>query len=153
MKQLLQDQETVEQETKVFPSSSGSMFNDYFTAGKQWSFKKTGLLDARARRIFETTAMGCAADAYPFHMPLEAKAGPCVQADGHQMLMMSSYDYLGLIGHPRIERAAMEALDQYGTGTGGVRLLTGTLDLHREMERAVAEYKGTEAAVTYSSGY
>src|SRR6202012_5638670 len=40
-----------------------------------------------------------------------------------------------------------------GTGTGGVRLLTGTLDLHAEMERAVAEYKGTEAAITYSSGY
>ena len=68
-----------------------------------------------------------------------------VTADGHQMLMLSSYDYLGLIGHPRVQRAAMEALDQYGTGTGGVRLLTGTLDLHREMERAVAEYKGTEA--------
>jgi len=153
MTQPLQVQETVEQEAKVFPSSSGSMFNDYFTAGRQWSFKKTGLLDARARRIFETTAMGCAADAYPFHMPLEAKAGPCVTADGHQMLMMSSYDYLGLIGHPRIDAAAIAAIGRYGTSTSGARLLTGTLDIHNEVERDLAEFKGTEAALTFSSGY
>ncbi len=152
----LQVQEIVEQEaqdTKVFPSSSGHMFLDYFTPGRTWSFKKNGLLDTRARRIFETTAMGCAHDAYPFHMPLQAKAGPCVQADGHQMLMMSSYDYLGLIGHPRIDAAAKAAIGRYGTSTSGARLLTGTLDVHNQVERDLAEFKGTEAAMTFSSGY
>lgn len=138
---------------KVFPSSSGQMFDGYFEKNRQWSFKKNELLDARARRIFETTAMACNADAYPFHMPLEAKAGPCVQADGHAMLMMSSYDYLGLIGHPRIDRAAMEAIKRYGTSTSGARLLTGTLDIHYQVEQALAEFKGTEAALTFSSGY
>ena len=138
---------------KAFPSSSGEMFDQYFTQGSKCGFKKNDLLDPRARRLFESTALACSVDAYPFQIPLEGRPGPMVTADGHQMLMLSSYDYLGLIGHPRVQRAAMEALDQYGTGTGGVRLLTGTLDLHREMERAVAEYKGTEAAVTYSSGY
>ncbi len=136
-----------------FPSSSGEMFGEYFADHTTWNFKKTGLLDARARRIFEGTALAVASDAYPFHMPLEAKAGPCVTADGHQMLMMSSYDYLGLIGDPRIDRAATEAIHRYGTSTSGARLLTGTLDVHRHMEAELATFKGTQDALTVSSGY
>ncbi|MCK5429850.1 MAG: aminotransferase class I/II-fold pyridoxal phosphate-dependent enzyme, partial [Anaerolineales bacterium] len=61
--------------------------------------------------------------------------------------------YLGLIGHPRINAAAIEAVDRYGTGTHGVRSLAGTLTLHRELEDTIAEFKGAEAAVTYTSGY
>ncbi len=141
------------QTERAFPSSSGEMFGDYFQQPRSWSFKKDGLLDARARRIFEGTALAVSVDAYPFHMPLQAKAGPCVTADGHQMLMMSSYDYLGLIGDPRVDGAAMEAVRRYGTSTSGARLLTGTLDVHAEMERDLAAFKGTEAALTVSSGY
>jgi glycine C-acetyltransferase len=58
-----------------------------------------------------------------------------------------------LIGHPRINKAAKDAIDRYGTGTHGVRMLAGTLDLHRELEETIAEFKGAEAAVTYTSGY
>ena len=137
----------------AFASSSGKMFGDYFSPGRSWSFKKTDLLDTRARRIFESTALACSVDAYPYHMPLEAKAGPCVTADGHPMLMMSSYDYLGLIGDPRIDQAAMNAIRDYGTSTSGARLLTGTLDIHRTMEIDLAAFKGTEDALTFSSGY
>ncbi len=147
------DQNDVQELKSGFPSSSGEMFGRYFAKHKSWDFKKTGLLDARARRIFEGTALAVASDAYPFHMPLEAKAGPCVTADGHEMLMMSSYDYLGLIGDPRIDRAATEAIHQYGTSTSGARLLTGTLDVHRRMEAELAAFKGTEDALTVSSGY
>lgn len=136
-----------------FSSSSGKMFGSYFTPGRSWNFKKTDLLDTRARRVFETTALACSFDAYPFHMPLQAKAGPWVTADGHQMLMMSSYDYLGLIGDPRIDEAAMQAILRYGTSTSGARLLTGTLESHREMEQELAAFKGTEDALTFSSGY
>ncbi len=136
-----------------FPSSSGEMFRGYFSGDRKWNFTKRELLDTRARRIFEGTALAVASDAYPFHMPLEAKAGPCVIADGHQMLMMSSYDYLGLIGDPRIDRAATEAIHRYGTSTSGARLLTGTLDVHRRMELELAAFKGTEDAITVSSGY
>ncbi len=138
---------------RAFPSSSGEMFGDYFAERRNWSFKKGDLLDARARRIFENTALAVSVDAYPFHMPLQAKAGPCVTADGHEMLMMSSYDYLGLIGDPRIDGAAREAISRYGTSTSGARLLTGTLDVHAEMEHELAAFKGTEAALTVSSGY
>jgi 8-amino-7-oxononanoate synthase len=136
-----------------FASSSGQIFDEYFVPGKSWSFKKNELLDARARRLFESTALSCAHDAYPFQIPLHGKTGPFVQADGHEMLMLSSYDYLGLIGDPRVNEATIHAVETYGTGTGGARLLTGTLDLHRMLEKDVAEFKGTEAAITFSSGY
>jgi glycine C-acetyltransferase len=139
--------------TKEFSSSSGEMFGEYFTPGRTWNFKKTDLLDARARRIFENTALAASVDAYPFHMPLQAKAGPCVIADGHEMLMMSSYDYLGLIGDRRIDQAATDAIHRYGTSTSGARLLTGTLDIHRIMEADLAAFKGTQDALTFSSGY
>ena len=138
---------------KHFRSSSGEIFDGYFTEGRTWSFKKHDLLDARARRLFESAALACSVDAYPFQAPLTHKTGPCVLTDGHEMLMLSSYDYLGLIGDPRIDAAAIEAVKRYGTGTGGVRLLTGTLELHREMEQALADFKGTEAALTFTSGY
>lgn len=140
-------------DSKTFRSSSGEMFGGYFSSGRSWSFKKNDLLDTRARRVFENTALACSVNAYPFHMPLEAKAGPQVIADGHPMLMMSSYDYLGLIGDARIDEAAVAALLRYGTSTSGARLLTGTLDIHRAMERDLAQFKGTEDAVTFSSGY
>ncbi len=129
------------------------MFQSYFASPRESSFKKRDLMDARARRIFENTALACSIDAYPFQAPLSTRSGPVVEMDGHRMLMLSSYDYLGLIGDPRVDEAAIAAVRRYGTGTGGVRLLTGTLDLHRELEEALARFKGTEAAITFTSGY
>lgn len=73
---------------------------------------------------------------------------------GHgEMIMLGGYSYLGLIRHPKIDQAAIEAVNRYGTGTYGVRLLAGTLDLHIELERKIADFKGTQSAVTFSSGY
>jgi 8-amino-7-oxononanoate synthase len=129
------------------------MFDNFFSEDCRHSYKKHDLLDTRARRLFDNTARAVAVDAYPFQAPLSSRPGPMVEMDGHRMLMLSSYDYLGLIGDPRIDEAAIAAIRKYGTGTGGVRLLTGTLDLHREMERRLAEFKGTEAAITFTSGY
>ena len=110
-------------------------------------------MDGRARRVFEL--MGRASDygVYPFQLPLEGHTGPWVQAEGRQMLMLSSCDYLGLAGDARINEASIAAIRKYGTSTGGVRLLTGTIDLHHQMERDIAAWKGTAAAVTFSSGY
>jgi len=138
--------------SKEFPSSCGQLFGDYFAA-KRGSFRKNDLIDARARRLFETTAFACEHNAYPFQIPLEGRSGPWVRADGHTLLMLSSYDYLGLIGDPRVDGAAADAIAKYGTGTGGVRLLTGSTDLHHQMESEIAAFKGTEAAITFSSGY
>jgi len=116
-------------------------------------FRKDQLVDARARRVFELMGRACEAGVYPYQLPLQTRSGPWVKAEGRDMLMLSSYDYLGLIGDPRIDEAAIEAIRKYGTGTGGVRMLTGTLDIHHEMEREVAEFKGMPEAITFSSGY
>lgn len=88
---------------------------------------------------------------------LQAIAGPTnhrvTLADGRDMVMLASYSYLGLIGHPRIEAAAQAAIEKYGTGAGGVRLLTGTTDLHEELEARIASFTKREDACVYSSGY
>ena len=91
---------------------------------------------------------------YFFNMPVtELRGGARVIINGRNMGMYASYSYLGLIGHPRINKAAKDAIDRYGTGTHGVRMLAGTLDLHTELEETIAEFKRAEAAVTYTSGY
>ena len=109
-------------------------------------------MDARARRVFELMGRACDAGVYPYQLPLEGRSGPWV-SEGREFLMLSSYDYLGLIGDPRIDDAAFAAIRKYGTGTGGVRMLTGTIDIHHEMEREVADFKGMPDAITFSSGY
>lgn len=77
-----------------------------------------------------------------------------VNVEGHgEMIMLGSYSYLGLIGHPKINEAAKAAVDKYGTGTHGVRLLAGSLSLHNELEARIAAFKGTDSAITFSSGY
>ena len=113
-----------------------------------------GLLDLpRARRWFELLDWGSRNDLYTFQQPLEGRSGPRVQIGGQPFLMLSSYDYLGLIGHPALEAAAIDAVKMFGTGTGGVRLLTGTTELHRRLEHELASFKGTEAALVLGSGY
>ncbi|MBV9124357.1 MAG: hypothetical protein JO112_13440, partial [Planctomycetes bacterium] len=86
---------------------------------------------ARARRWFETVGWGVEAGQYSYQQPVEGRAGPRVRVGGQSLLLISAYDYLGLIGHPAIEQAAVAAIRHFGTGPGGVRLLTGTSELHR----------------------
>ncbi len=132
---------------------SGGLFGEFFASEKSLTFDKNSLIDGRARRLFDLTRRACDAGVYPYQLPLEGRSGPWIEAEGRRMLMLSSYDYLGLIGDERVDAAAIEAVRKYGTGTGGVRLLTGTIDLHHEMERELAAFKGTSAAITFSSGY
>jgi len=94
------------------------------------------------------------ADLYFYNQPVsELRGGARVMVNGREMGMYASYSYLGLVGHPKINAAAREAVDRFGTGTHGVRTLAGTLTLHSELEETIANFKGTEAAVTYTSGY
>ena len=93
-------------------------------------------------------------DLYFYNQPVEEiKGGSRVVVRGREMGMYASYSYLGLIGHPRINAAAKAAIDKFGTGTNGVRLLAGTLTVHTELEETIAAFKHTDAAVTYTSGY
>jgi glycine C-acetyltransferase len=91
---------------------------------------------------------------YFYNIPIsELRGGSRVLVDGREMAMFASYSYLGLLGHPRISSAALKAVEQYGTGTHGVRTLAGSLDLHQNLERTIAEFQGREDAITFSSGY
>ncbi len=91
---------------------------------------------------------------YFYNQPVSGLRGAArAIVNGREMTIFASYSYLGLVGHPRINAAAQAAIEKYGTGTHGVRMLAGTLDLHRGLERTIADFKGAEDAVTFSSGY
>ncbi len=107
----------------------------------------------RARRWFDAVRREIGLGQYTFQQPLSGRPGAHVRVGNREYLMLSSYDYLGLIGHPEIERAAADAIREHGTGTGGVRLLTGTNEIHCRLERDLAAFKGCEGAITFSSGY
>jgi len=93
-------------------------------------------------------------DLYFYNQPIEEILDDSkVRVRGRVMGMYASYSYLGLVGHPRINEAAKKAIDNYGTGTNGVRSLAGTLTIHDELEETIANFKHSEAAITYSSGY
>jgi len=111
-------------------------------------------LSARVRAMRQRVETTQQADLYFYNQPIEELCGGVrVRTHGREMLMFASYSYLGLIGHPKINAAAEAALAKFGTGTHGVRLLAGTLKLHNELEATIADFKHTEDAVTYSSGY
>lgn len=113
-------------------------------------------MDPISRRIneFATRVRTVKADDLYFYLqPVEAIEGAHVTIGGRSLLLGSSYSYLGLLGHPAIQRAAHEALNHYGTGTHGVRLLAGNTDLHDRLEQRISSFSGSEAAVVYSSGY
>ena len=76
-----------------------------------------------------------------------------VLIDQKEKIMLASYNYLGLINHPKLKEAAIKAIEKYGVGTSGVRLLSGTTKMHEELEAKIAEFKGAEDAITYTSGY
>ena len=111
-------------------------------------------ISQRIKAMGHRVEQGQAQDLYFYNQPIsELRGGARVLVHGREMTMFASYSYLGLIGHPRINAAAKEAIDHYGTGTHGVRSLAGTLNIHRELEETIASFKHAEAAVTYSSGY
>jgi 8-amino-7-oxononanoate synthase len=113
-----------------------------------------GLLDhPNVRRWFELFSAGLPHSLYTYQLPLAVRSGPRSAVLGEELIMFSSYSYLGLIGHPRIAAAVHEAVARFGTSTGGVRLLTGTLELHHELEHELARFLGQEGAATFASGY
>jgi 8-amino-7-oxononanoate synthase len=84
---------------------------------------------------------------------LDSAQGPLVNIGGGRLLNFSSNDYLGLATSPELREAAAKAAERYGTGSGASRLICGSLPPHRELEEALAQFKGAEAALSFSSGY
>ncbi|MCI0449021.1 MAG: pyridoxal phosphate-dependent aminotransferase family protein, partial [Chlorobi bacterium] len=90
---------------------------------------------------------------YPYFRPIEENEGPVVQIEGKKMIMAGSNNYLGLTAHPKVKEAAIKAVEKYGTGCSGSRYLTGTLDLHIELEKRMAKFFETESVLLFSTGY
>jgi len=129
-------------------------FNGFFDENPNWAPSPESLLDIPSAHVwFKALAWGSSQDLYTYQRTLEGPSQSSVVHDGRIFRMLSSYDYLGFIGNKTIESSAAEALHNYGTGTGGVRLLTGTNDLHKQLEQTLATFKQTQSALTFSSGY
>jgi 8-amino-7-oxononanoate synthase len=108
---------------------------------------------ARTHERREQLEAAKAGDLLPYFRILDSEAGPVVEMEGRETIMLGSNNYLGLTGDPRVKDAAREALERYGTGLTGSRLLNGTTPLHVELERELAEWMGTEDAIVFTTGY
>ena len=100
-------------------------------------------------RAEEAQAMGI----YPYFTPIQEIYGNKIKADGREMIMVGSNNYLGLLDDPKVMQAAKDAVDKYGVATCGSRFLNGTLDIHVELEERLAKYLKKEEALAFSTGF
>jgi glycine C-acetyltransferase len=99
------------------------------------------LEDLRARHLYRPLRI------------MSAAQGPVTVVDGREVISLSSNDYLGLANHPRLRDAALRAVGEFGVGSGAVRTIAGTMTLHESLESELAAFKGTEAVLTFQSGF
>src|SRR3990172_13211558 len=84
---------------------------------------------------------------------IEGGQGARVRIGGREVILLSSNNYLGLASHPEIKKAAVSAIEKYGCGSGASRLISGSMELHKELEEKIASFKKTESAILFNSGY
>src|ERR687893_2789802 len=111
-------------------------------------FEKT-----RSHERLEQLRAAREADLLPYFRTLQSPAAPVVEMEGAERIMLGSNNYLGLTADPRVMQGARDALERYGTGLTGSRLLNGTLELHLELEHELAEWMGTEYAIVFTTGH
>jgi 8-amino-7-oxononanoate synthase len=114
----------------------------------------TDLFDkARTHERVEQLRLAREMDLLPYFRLLEGPAGPVVEMEGRSRIMLGGNNYLGLTGDDRVKQAARDALDHYGTGVTGSRFMNGTLPIHLELERELADWLGEDDALVYTAGY
>lgn len=101
------------------------------------------------KEIEELRSQGC----YREMRTVEGEQGSSVIMDGKRVVMLSSNNYLGLANHPRLKKASIDATLSYGTGSGASRLISGNMEIHQTLEKELAQFKGTERALLFNSGY
>jgi 8-amino-7-oxononanoate synthase len=108
---------------------------------------------AKCEQPDERAVKGREAGCFPYYRALSTGQDPVVIYEGRELVMLGSFNYLGLANHPEVKEASAAALARYGTGCAGSRLLNGTLDLHVRLEERIAEFMGREACLTFSTGF
>jgi 8-amino-7-oxononanoate synthase len=108
---------------------------------------------AREHERLEQLRVARELDLMPYFRVLEGPTLPVVEMEGQRRIMLGSNNYLGLTGDERVHQGALDALSRYGTGLTGSRFLNGTTDLHLELEAALTEWFGTEAAIVFTTGH
>ena len=111
------------------------------TAKDPLAFIADELADLRAKHLYRPLRV------------MSAAQGPVTVVDGRDVISLSSNDYLGLTHHPRLRDAALQAVAEYGVGSGAVRTIAGTMSIHEALESELAAFKGTEAVLTFQSGF
>ncbi len=122
------------------------------TAKKLFSLDNMKLLQEKLAK-YDAPQKAMAAGIYPYFRTIESDQDTVVQISGKKVLMFGSNSYLGLTNHPKVKEAAIEAVKKYGTGCAGSRFLNGTLDIHVELEKRLADFVGKEDAIIYSTGF
>ncbi len=102
---------------------------------------------------FELVKLAKEHDLYPFYKALDSNQGPTAIVDGKRVVMLGSNNYLGLTRHPRVMKAARDAVETYGTSMTGSRLMNGTTKIHIALEEKIAHFLRRESAMTFSTGY
>jgi glycine C-acetyltransferase len=105
------------------------------------AFIEAELEDLRAKHLYRPLRV------------MSSEQGPVATVDGREVISLSSNDYLGLTHHPRLKAAAVEAVREYGAGSGAVRTIAGTMAIHEALEAELAAFKSTEAVLTFQSGF
>jgi 8-amino-7-oxononanoate synthase len=108
---------------------------------------------ARSHERIEMLRAAREQDLVPYFRVVEGEPGPVVSMEGRERITLGSNNYLGLTGDPRVKGAAREALEAYGTGLTGSRFMNGTLPIHLELERELADWMGTDDAIVFTAGY
>lgn len=107
----------------------------------------------QAEAMWELTESKKKTNEYHYFQPIDQLHGAWVHVNDTKKLMFATYNYLGLLNDERINQAAMDAIHSYGTGTHGVRIFGGSLDIHQRLEDKIAHFTGRQAAIAYSTGY
>src|SRR5438445_8143456 len=84
---------------------------------------------------------------------LQTPSAPHARVDGKNVIVLCSNNYLGLANHPKLRQASIAATRRYGAGSGSVRVIAGTMDIHLKLEKALAKFKRSESSITFQSGY
>jgi len=108
---------------------------------------------ARTHERLEQLEAAREGDLLPYFRLIESEAGPLMEVEGAEKVMLGSNNYLGLTGDERVKQAARDALEHYGTGLTGSRFLNGTTPLHLELERELADFMGSEDVLVFTTGH